>query len=289
MAITIDKAFVQQYADIVRHLAQQGDARLRPYVYEVPLRGEAYNFDRLAETAAAEKTGRRQATTYIDDTWSRRVAQPKTYNHTMTVEHEDKVQMLVDPENAYAQNQAMAMKRSQDDLIIAAALGNALDGDGNNQTFPAAQKVGDGTAVVTLNNILDVNQIFQANDIDPDEPRVLVVSPRQVRTLLEDTKLTSADYMTVKALAGNGMVPNFLGFTWILSNRLLTTGAAATLADRCIAFTRRAIGLAVNQDTFTRITENPSLQYMIQVFSQWTMGAVRVEDEHIVELHVKQV
>ena len=289
MAITIDKAFVQEYADIVRHLAQQGDARLRPHVYEVPLRGEAYNFDRLASGDATEKTGRRQDTAYRDDAWSRRVAQPRTFNDAMTIEHEDKVQMLIDPENAYAQNQAMAMKRSQDDIIITAALGNALDGDGNNNTFPAGQKVGDGTAIITLDNVLDVNQIFQANDIDPDEPRVMVVSPRQVRQLLNDTKLTSADYMSVKTLMGNGMVPNFLGFTWILSNRLLTTGSGGTLADRCMAFTRRAIGLAVNQDTFTRITENPSKSYMIQVFSQWTMGCVRVEDEHIVELHVKQV
>ena len=50
--------------------------------------------------------------------------------------------------------------------------------------------------------------------------------------------------------------------------------------------TRRAIGLAINQDVFVRIGENPSYQYMIQVFAQFTGGAVRIEDEQIVELHV---
>ena len=80
MAITIDKAFVQQFADNVRHLAQQGDARLRPHVYEVPLVGTSYNFDRLAQTVAVAKTTARVSTDTIfrDSVWSRRVsvAQP---------------------------------------------------------------------------------------------------------------------------------------------------------------------------------------------------------------------
>ena len=75
-----------------------------------------------------------------------------------------------------------------------------------------------------------------------------------------------------------------MGFDWIISNRLLAPGVGEL---SCLAFTKRALGLAVNQDTFTLITENPSVQYMIQLFSQWTMGCVRTEYEHIVHLHVK--
>jgi hypothetical protein len=74
-----------------------------------------------------------------------------------------------------------------------------------------------------------------------------------------------------------------MGFTWILSNRLLIPSATEL---SCLFFTKRALGLAVNQDIFVRIGENPSYQYMIQVFSQFTGGCVRVEDEHIVHLHV---
>jgi hypothetical protein len=35
-----------------------------------------------------------------------------------------------------------------------------------------------------------------------------------------------------------------------------------------------------------RITEDPAHSYMWQVFAQWTAGCVRVQDEHIVHLHV---
>ena len=286
MAITIDKAFVEQYRDLVIHLAQQGETRLRPHVTEVSLRGEAYNFDRLAETAAVQKTQRRLDTVYVDDTWSRRVAVPQTWNHTMTIEHEDKVQMLIDPESAYAENQAMAMRRQWDDLIIAAATGDALDGDGGTNAFPASQKVGDGSMEISFDMITEVQELFLSNEIPTDVPKVMIVGPKQIRKLMQLTEQTSADYVRREALqklASWGIVPNWMGFTWIMSNRLLVP-----VADQlsCLAFTKRALGLAVNQDIFVRIGENPAKSYMIQVFSQFTGGCVRVEDEHIVHMHV---
>ena len=94
MAPTIDSAFIEEYEDNVRHLAQQLETRVRPHVTEVASGGEAYNFERLAPTDAREKTTRREATVFVDDVWTRRVAQPKTFNHTMTIEHEDKVRQL---------------------------------------------------------------------------------------------------------------------------------------------------------------------------------------------------
>ena len=61
MAPTIDNAFIQEYKDLVIHLAQQGDNRLRAHVTEVDSGGETYYFERLAATDALTKSGRRQA------------------------------------------------------------------------------------------------------------------------------------------------------------------------------------------------------------------------------------
>ncbi len=290
MAITISNAFIQQYADVVRHLAQQGDTRLRPHVYEVPLTGEAYNFDRLASSNAVLKSGSRVATPVTDPAWSRRVVRPKTYHWADTIEHEDKVQMIIDPQSAYAVNGGMAMKRTIDDLIIAAVTANAEDGDGNPVALPASQVIGtagNSTQGMTLDLITQVNEKFQSADIDPDEPKVFVISPTRVREMLNTSVLTSADYQSVRALSANGMIHNFLGFTWIMSNRLqLTAGAGPSEAN--FAFTRRALGLAVNQDVFVRIAERPDLSHLIQIYLQFTMNATRVEDEHVVVCHMDQ-
>lgn len=278
MAITIDSAFIEEYEDNVRHLQQQMETRLRPHVYEVSSGGESYNFERLAATDAVQKVARRVATVYVDDTWTRRVAQPVTYTHTMTVEHEDRVQMLVNPDSNYAYNQAMAMNREIDNLIIAACSGTALDGDGVPQAIPAAQILSDGTVPISFDLITESQEQFMGNEIMPDEAKIAVVGPTQVRKLMQLTENTSADYVQAQALQRYGIVPNWLGYTWLVSNLLESPGAGEIYG---LSFTMRGIGLAVNQDRFTRIGENPSMSYMWQVFSQWTMGAVRVEDEHV--------
>ena len=279
----IDSAFIEEYEDNVRHLSQQQDTRLRPHVHEVASGGEAYNFERLGSTDAAEKTARRVATNWMDEDWSRRVAQPKTFNHTLTIEHEDRVQMLVNPDSNYAMNQAMAMNRAMDSLIIAACSGTALDGEGVANALPATQIIGDGTAPISFDLITESQERFMKDEIMPDYEKVMIVGPTQVRKLMQLTEQTSADFVQAQALQRYGIVPNWLGYKWVVSN-LLEAPVGGQLY--CLAFTKMGPALAVNQNTFTRITENPSYSYMWQVFSQWTMGAVRVEDEHVQLIHV---
>ncbi len=283
MPITIDDAFVDQYDGNVRHLSQQKEVRLRPNVYEVSSGGNAYKFQRLAPTVAVQKTGRRVPTVYVDDTWTRRVAQPETFFHTMTVEHEDEVQMLVNPQSNYAINQAMAMNREWDSLIIRACSGTALDNDGVANPLPATQIIGDGTTPISFDLMTQSQEQFMSDEIMPDVHKVCVVGPTQVRKLMQLTQNTSSDYVQAQALQQYGIVPNWMGYTWIVSN-LLEAPAGGQLY--CLAFTMYGIGLAVNQDTFTRIGEDPGMSYMWQVFSQWTAGAVRTEDEHVQLIHV---
>ena len=286
MAITVSNAFIEQYKDTVIQLAQQTHAKVRPYVSEEAGKGKAFNHERLEATDAVEKTARRQATVLIDDTWDRRVTTPRTFTHTMTIEHEDKVQLLVNPESAYSENQSMAMARQYDDLIIEAATGDALDGDGSAVTFPVGQVVGDGSLPISFDYLTEVQEVFLTNEIDMDIPKVMLVGPTQCRKLLQLTENTSADYVRREALqklSATGICPNWMGFTWIMSNRLLIpdTGELS-----CLAFTKRALSLVVNQDIFVRIGENPSLSYMIQLFSQFTAGCSRIIDEEIVHLRV---
>ena len=47
MADTIEKVYIQTYENTVRHLAQQGIARLRPWVMEKSVQSEAHNWERL--------------------------------------------------------------------------------------------------------------------------------------------------------------------------------------------------------------------------------------------------
>jgi len=283
MAITIQNVYIQTFERNVRHLAQQMDARLRMCVTEKGTNGERHNWERLGPGQASEKTSARVATPTSDLPWSRRVSLAKTYHIGETTEQEDLVQMLVDPNSNITKNLAMAMKRQWDDVIIEAATADALTGDGTSIALPAAQTVGDGTGVMSLDIILQVQEKFYQNDIEHDVPKCFVIGPTQQRKLMQLLEVTSGDFQEKKALA-SGMLPNFMGFTWIVSTRLL---APAVGEIDCLAFSQQAIGLQVNRDITARVQEDPSLSFAWRLYCYMTIGAVRVEDEHMVRVHLK--
>lgn len=283
MAITIDNVYIQTFERNVRHLAQQADTRLRRFVTEKATNGEKHNWERLGSGEASLKASARVATPTSDLPWSRRVSLAQTYHMGETVEQEDVVQMLVDPNSNVSMAIANGMKRKIDDLLITAATGTALNGDGSTSAFPAGQLVGDGTAPISIDNVLEVQEKFYKNDIDPDEPKVMVISPTVQRKLMSLMEVTSGDYQNSKALA-TGMLPDWMGFTWVVSNRLLVPAAGQI---SCLAFTKRALGFQVNRDITARVAEDPSLSFAWRIYAMMTMGAVRTEDEHIVHLKVK--
>lgn len=283
MAITIDKVYIQTFERNVRHLAQQADTRLRRFVTEKATDGQKHNWERLGSGEASLKAAARTATPTSDLPWSRRVSLAQTYHMGETVEQEDVVQMLVDPNSNVSAAIANGMKRKIDDILIAAATGTALNGDGSTSTFPAGQVVGDGTAVISIDNILEVQEKFYKNDIDPDESKVMIISPTVQRKLMSLMEVTSGDYQNSKALA-TGMLPNWMGFDWVVSNRLLVPAAGQI---SCLAFTKRALGFQVNRDITAKVAEDPSLSFAWRIYAMMTMGAVRTEDEHIVHLKVK--
>lgn len=283
MGINIQNDYIQTFESNVRFLAQQGEALLRNKVTEKATNGANHNWDRLAPTAAVQKVAKRVATPYQDGNWTRRVSGVQTWHWADSYEEQDIVQMLIDPGSALARNGASAMKRAMDDIILAQATIASLNGDATTTALPAGQILGNGTTEITFDNILQANQVFQTNNIDMDVPRCIVLGPRQVRSLMRTVEVTSSDYQNMKALAGNGYLPNFLGFSWVVSNRLVVPAAGQI---NCLALTPYAMGLQVNSDVKTQVAQDPSNSFLYAVYMQFTMGAVRVEDEHMIRLHL---
>lgn len=285
MATTITNAYVQTFERNVRFLAQQEIARFRPYVREVHEPGITHNWDRLSAGAAVQKTTTLVATpNSAAGAWTRRSSTAQTWHIGDTVEPEAIVQMLIDPNSAIAYSEAMAMRRAVDDLLIAAATGNAVDGAGGTIAFPAGQTIGTGAEIFSFDMVTNVNQIFQQNNIDPMEPKCFGIGPIEMRKMLQLTEATSGDYVTAKALTDNGYVRNWMGFDWVVSTRLTTPTPGTNI--RLLAFTKRALGLHVPKDIWTQAGQDPSFSFVWRIYSAFTMGAMRVEDEHIVQCFI---
>lgn len=283
MAINIQNVYVQSFENNARHLAQQKETKLRGTVVERAVSSEKHNWERIGQLDASLKASARQPTPEQDSDWSRRVSIAATYDIGTTTEQEDPIQMLVDPNSTIVRSIAMGMNRQVDDIIIAAATGDAMDGTGALIPFDPAQQLGDGTTEITFGAITEVQERFMENDIDPDVPKCAVVGPAQVRKLMQLTEQTSADYVhreALQRLSSTGIVPMWMGFTWIMSTRLLhPTDPGAT---NCLFYTMDAIGLQVNKDITARVAEDPSISFAWRLYAHLTMGAVRVEDEQIV-------
>jgi hypothetical protein len=285
MAVTITAAMVKTFEDNVRHLAQQKESRLRAWVQEKDKTSSTHSFKRIGQQTLAAKVGRRVATPVNDSAWSNRVATPSPYDGGDTIESEDAAQMIINPTSEVSIAFGYAVKRQYDDIIINAAFANALDEGGNVNAFPAAQVIGDYNGEMDFTVASAVNALFLKNNIEPEEEKCIVVGPNQARKILHETRATHMDFVgQAEALVNGGFVKRWMGFTWIVSNRL--NAPAAGQLD-CIAMTRKALGLLVTEDLFVRVAEDPSISFATRVYTKITAGGTRVEDEHIVRVKMK--
>ena len=282
MSTQITTAFVNQFSSNVQMLSQQMGSLLRTAVDSESVNGEKAFFDQVGAASAVLRTSRHADTPLVETPHSRRMVTMSDYEYADLIDDQDKVRLLVDPTSTYSRAAAAAMGRAMDDVIITAALGTANTGkDGSTSTaLPSGQKIAHGSAGLTIAKLVSAKEILDAASVDPSIPRYIVVSPKQISDLLNNTTVTSSDFNTVKALA-QGEINSFVGFQFIVSNRLNTDSNS----DRqVIAFASDGIKLAVGKEPAARIDERADKSYSTQVYYCQSIGATRMEEERVVEI-----
>jgi|TARA_E500000318_G_C3547822_1_gene207519 hypothetical protein len=282
MSTQITTAFVNQFSSNVQMLSQQMGSLLRTAVDSESVNGEKAFFDQVGAASAVLRTSRHADTPLVETPHSRRMVTMSDYEYADLIDDQDKVRLLVDPTSTYSRAAAAAMGRAMDDVIITAALGTANTGkDGSTSTaLPSGQKIAHGSAGLTIAKLVSAKELLDAASVDPSIPRYIVVSPKQISDLLNNTTVTSSDFNTVKALA-QGEINSFVGFQFIVSNRLNTDSNS----DRqVIAFASDGIKLAVGKEPAARIDERADKSYSTQVYYCQSIGATRMEEEKVVEI-----
>ena len=282
MSTQITTAFVEQYSSNIQMLSQQKGSLLRDKVRVESVTGKNAFFDQVGSVTASVRSTRHADTPQSDTPHSRRRVSLVDYEFADLIDDLDKVRMLVDPTSTYALAAAYAMGRAMDDAIITAATGSADTGvaGGTAVTLPSSQIIAEaGTTGMTIAKLREAKEIIDLADVDPSLPRHIIVSPKQITDLLGTTEVTSSDFNTVKALA-QGDVNSFLGFNFIVSNRL----AVASQIRDCIAFVSDGIGLAIGKDSTARIDERADKGYATQVYYSAAFGATRMEEDKVVKI-----
>lgn len=281
MSTQITTAFVQQYHAEVVHLVQQMDSKLAQNCRQETQHSKSSYFDQIGARTATKLTARHSPTVLVDTPHARRRVTLEDYVDTDGIDDEDKIRILIEPENNYAKAQSMAMKRAKDDAVIAAALGTAYTGEegGTAVTFPATQQIASGTTGMTLAKMLSTLEKFNSNNVETDEEKHMVLGEKQVTDLLKLTEVNSADFNNVKALT-IGKVTSYLGFTIIMSTRLATN---ASSERRCFSWVKPGLLFSIGKDITVDIGRRRDLNNMLQVQTKGTWGVTRMQEEQIVE------
>ena len=285
MSTQITTAFVNQFSSNVQMLSQQMGSIFRNTVDSESVNGEKAFFDQVGSAAAVKRTSRHGDTPTMDTPHSRRMVTMDSWEWADLIDDPDKIRMLIDPTSSYAKAAAAAMGRAMDDEIIAAATGTALTGKtgSTSTTLPSANQIAHGSADLTIAKLLAAKKQLDINEVDPSIPRYMAVSPDQIEALLGTTQVTSADFNTVKALA-SGQVDSFMGFRFIVSNRLAKTGDIRT----CFAWAEDGIKLAIGKDVMAKIDERADKSYSTQVYYCMTMGVTRMEEAKVIQVECSE-
>ena len=307
MSIEITQAMVNQYSSNVFHLSQQKGSRLRNAVRVESQKSEASFYDRIGSVEPQKKLGRHSETTYSDTPHSRRKVALEDYFYSDLVDKEDKIRIIQSPGSEYAKAAMNSLGRAMDDEIILAALGNAYSGKSGSSAvaMPNSQKLiahdGSSTSGIGLNvrTLRAVRKKFKANEAG-DSDIYFAFNSDQEDSLLGETEVTSSDYAAVKALV-QGDVDTFMGFKFIRTERLSVTSASTTAnkddgsvgagtvtvaagSDRCFAWQKEGLLLAIGQDMKSSIDVLPTKHFSTQVYCSMGIGATRLEEEKVVEV-----
>jgi hypothetical protein len=288
MSVQITTAFVDQFRDNVYHLTQQKGSKLRGSVRVETVNGKKGFYEQLGATSARKRSSRHADTPRMDTPHARRSVTLADFDWADLVDGEDQVRMLINPASQYAEAGAMAMGRAMDEAIVEAADGTAYTGqDGTtstaydtNMTVAVTERwPGVSSADFGLNvaKILAAAEKLGSNEVDPDEEKYMVLNARQIKSLLQDTKISSADFNAVKPLV-EGQVAKFGGFNMIPCNRITTD---ANGDDKVLYWAKGGILLGVGKDIQSRISERDDKNYATQAFVCMSIGATRMEEARV--------
>ena len=240
-------------------------------------------------------TDRSRDTRISDQAMAKRWIRPLNYDAAKLVDEFDEQFLgeVVLPTSPIIQSHAAAYARTCDKIIIDALGGTAFTGTtGTTATvLPAGQKIAVGyvesgtvaNSGLTIAKLRAAKFLFDSNEVDEEEERIMVVSAKQLQDLLRTTEVTSADYNTVRALV-DGTLNTFMGFKFRRSQQL----PLATDIRSCFAYVKSGIILA-ERGLKTMMDVRPDLSHSLQIRSVASLAAVRMEEKKVVEIACDEV
>jgi len=237
MSDNIQTAYVRQYQNTVGMLLQQTNSRLRNAVQVKACTGEsAALIEQFGAVNPVFGITRHQDTPLIGVPQDRRWVTPTEAHWAELLSRSvDLAKLNIDPSNPYVQAGTAAMLRAQDDVIISKFFGQNLTGKDMTTVVGPLSSYNSGSQLIAGNvgtsgsdgglnvkKLRAAKNILLAAEVDVETDKLfMVLTSKQHDDLLGEIQIVSGDYnMRDRPVLVDGMVKSFLGFNFILSERL---------------------------------------------------------------------
>jgi hypothetical protein len=283
MSNSITNAMVQQFGDTFLHLSQQKESRLRSAVrIETGIVGTSKSINIMGKGSVHQRISRHSPTPRNDIAHTTRYLDLTDWHGSEWVDNMDKLKTLADPTNDYVVAIKREFDRQQDRLIVTALGGSARSNSGN-IALPAGQKIAVGGTGLTKAKLIQARKIFRANECDQEAGEELYIgyTATQLSDLLSDTTLTNTEVNNVLDLmSGNFAGRTLMGFIPVPTELFAKSGSTRYI----YAWAKSGLTLGEGQDKKFRIAEDPSNSFSTVIYADMSLGAVRSEDEKVVEI-----
>ena len=274
MAINLSTAFVTLFDAEVKQ-AYQGQAQLRPAVrVRSGVEGSTYKFPKIGKGVAQVRIPQTDVTP-LNVTYGSVTA---TLSDYIAAEYSDifmQAKVNFDERAELVKVVSGAIGRRQDQLIIDALVASST-------ANTVASSIGGNNTNLNLDKLLAAKKALDAKNV-PMDNRHIFIHANNLSGLLGETKVTSSDFNSIKALV-NGELNTFLGFNFHTIGDRDEGGLPVSSGDRKVyAFHRDAIGMAEGIAPKTEINYIPEKTSFL-VSSMFSAGSVAIDAEGIVEI-----
>jgi hypothetical protein len=265
MAQQLSTAFVTLFDAEVKQ-AYQGEATLRPAIrVRSGVEGATYKFPKIGKGVAQVRIPQTDVTP-LNVSYSMVTA---TLSDYIAAEYSDifnQAKVNFDERSELVKVVANAIGRRQDQLILDALIASST-------SLTVATSVGGASTNMNLDKLLSAKKQLDAKNV-PMDNRHIIIHANNLAGMLGETKITSSDFNSVKALV-NGEINTYLGFTFHTIGDRDEGGLPISSGD--------AIGMAEGIAPKTEINYIPEKTSFL-VTSLFSAGAVAIDAEGIVEI-----
>lgn len=224
MTTGIDKHYIQLYKGELTLAYQQKGGKVYNRTTITPAMGtQAQISDYIEPTSANENPGRLSSTPSNNADSTRPWLAPIYFDHGIQIAKQDATRVMSSAtlRQRYAENQAEAMARKRDDIILASAIADMRTGDTGSVALaiPAANSIAlnygaSANTGLTVQKLLRLLELAEDAGIDViNDPITGFITPRDKYFLMSQIRATSKEYRDTAVLEGNEL-KQFLGINF---------------------------------------------------------------------------